>query len=120
MKALYRSPRLCGKRISLKSVMSVPRPTPNDAVAHSPTPSTVSIAASSKGDTRKQEAAWLMWCSENRIGPLYAGSSLRIKDGIHSFSWIQSGIAFRNDEKDRGNVAMYVDSIRSNFNNGLS
>ena len=54
----------------MKSVMSPPFPTPKDAVAHSPTPSTVRMAASSNGETRKHEAAWLMWCSANRIGPL--------------------------------------------------
>ncbi len=63
MKALYRSPRLWGKRISLSIVTSVPLPTPKEAVAHSPTPSTVRMAASSKGEGRKHDAAWLMWCS---------------------------------------------------------
>jgi hypothetical protein len=33
---------------------------------------------------------------------------------------IQTGIALRNDPNDLGNVAMYVESIRSNFRRGLS
>jgi hypothetical protein len=70
VKAEYKRPRLWGKRISLKMVMSVPLPTAKLAVAHSPTPSTVRMAASSKGETRKQEAAWLMWCSAKKMGPL--------------------------------------------------
>ncbi len=50
MNALYRSPSECGKRISRESVSFDPFPIPNVAVAHSPTPSTVSTAASSNGE----------------------------------------------------------------------
>src|SRR5260221_8805431 len=100
--------------------MSLPLPTPKEAVAHSPTPSTVRIADSSKGDTRKHEAAWLMWCSAKKIGPLYGRSSFRIIDGTHSFSLIHTGIALRNEPKERGNVATYVESMRSNLSSGLS
>ena len=41
-------------------------------------------------------------------------------EGTHSFSWSQSGMALRNEAKERGNVATYVDSMRSNFSKGLS
>jgi hypothetical protein len=67
VKALYRSPSECGKRISLTSRRSVPLPTPRLAVVHSPTPSTVRIAASSKGEQKNALAACERWCSLNRI-----------------------------------------------------
>ena len=43
--------------------MSLPRPTPNDAVAHSPTPSIVRKAASSNGEGKNALAACDSWCS---------------------------------------------------------
>src|SRR5438067_2411975 len=52
--------------------MSVPLPTPSPAVIHSPTPSTVRIAASSKGAQKNALAACERWCSLNRI--LLAGT----------------------------------------------
>src|SRR5262249_36981868 len=55
---LQNKPTECGKRISLTSRISVPRPTPRLAVVHSPTPSTVRIAASSNGEQKKVLAAW--------------------------------------------------------------
>ena len=64
------------------------------------------MAASSNGETRKQEAAWLMWCSAKRMGPRYGLSSRRMIDGTHSFSLIHTGIAFRNEPNERGKVAM--------------
>ena len=48
--AEYSSPSECGKRSSWSISMPAPRPTPTDEVAHSPTPSIVTIAASSKGE----------------------------------------------------------------------
>jgi len=48
--AEYSRPSECGKRSSRISSTSSPRPTPTDEVAHSPTPSIVTIAACSKGD----------------------------------------------------------------------
>jgi len=46
------------------------------AVVHSPTPSTVSIAASSNGDAKNALAAWERWCSLKRI--LAAGTPSRV------------------------------------------
>jgi hypothetical protein len=48
-------------------VSSVPNPRPVVAVAHSPTPSTVRIAASVKGEQKNALAAWDWWCSTNRM-----------------------------------------------------
>ncbi len=48
--AEYRRPSECGKRCSRSSSSVWPRPTPIDEVAHSPTPSIVTTAASSNGD----------------------------------------------------------------------
>src|SRR3989442_467509 len=47
---LYSHPKLSGKRNSFSKVISLPRPIPIELVAHSPTPSIVRIAASSKGE----------------------------------------------------------------------
>ncbi len=43
--------------------MSLPRPTPNEVVAHSPTPSMVRKAASSNGEGKNALAACDSWCS---------------------------------------------------------
>ena len=43
--------------------MSLPRPTPIEAVAHSPTPSIVRMAASSNGEGKNALAACDSWCS---------------------------------------------------------
>ena len=48
--AEYSSPIECGNRISSSSVSLLPSPRPTVVVAHSPTPSSVSTAAFSKGD----------------------------------------------------------------------
>src|SRR4051812_8844657 len=48
--AEYKRPNEWGKRISRSSVSRLPSPKPDDAVAHSPTPSSVSTAARSNGD----------------------------------------------------------------------
>jgi ABC-type iron transport system FetAB ATPase subunit len=47
--AEYRSPSECGKSIVSRMSMLLPSPTPRVVVFHSPTPSTVSTAASSNG-----------------------------------------------------------------------
>src|SRR5258708_6678573 len=54
----------CGNSICLVNWICVPRPTPQAAVSHSPTPSTVKIADSSKGEHRNALAACERWCSE--------------------------------------------------------
>ena len=96
-----------------------PFPCPIEEVAHSPTPSIVRTAASSKGDGKNADAACDSWCSAKRISPGNASSS-RIRSFIQSFSRIQSGIAFRNDRKPRGAKSRYVSKSRSNFRSGLS
>ncbi len=50
VKAEYSRPSECGKRSSRSSSRSLPRPTPIEDVAHSPTPSIVTTAACSKGE----------------------------------------------------------------------
>ncbi len=107
--------------------MSWPRPTASDVVVHSPTPSMVRMAASSKGDGKKALAAWLKWCSPNsslRSRSLAPGSmrrsSFRTRSFWNSFSRSHSGMAMRNDRNPRGAKARYVSSRRSNFKNGLS
>ena len=45
-----------------------------DVVAHSPTPSMVRTTASSNGDGKKAEAAWLSWCSAKRSLPSIAAA----------------------------------------------
>ena len=47
--------------------MRLPLPYPKLAVAHSPTPSSVRIAASSKGEGKKALAACDSWCSVKTI-----------------------------------------------------
>ena len=63
--AEYSSPSECGNRSSWVRSMRLPRPTPYEAVAHSPTPSSVKIAASSNGDGKNALAACDSWCSVN-------------------------------------------------------
>ena len=102
---------LCGQWISRTVSSVLPRPIATDVVAHSPTPSMVSTTASSNGEGKKAEAAWLWWCSAKRSLPstLPLGekaSSAFSKFGFwNSFSLIQSGIAMRNDWKPRGALA---------------
>ena len=83
--------------------MSLPRPTPIVAVAHSPTPSTVRIAASRNGEGKNALAACDSWCSAYRTGPFQPSAS-RIVRSWNSFSFIQSGPALRNEVKPRGAV----------------
>ena len=74
------------------------------AVAHSPTPSIVRIAASSKGEHRKAEAAWDWWCSANSSWPLKP-SVRSIAFGTQSFSFSQTGTDLAKDGSERGKVA---------------
>ena len=62
--AEYIKPKEWGKWISLVTFSVLPLPTAKEVVAHSPTPSMVKTAASSNGDGKNAEAAWLKWCSE--------------------------------------------------------
>src|SRR5678816_4502993 len=96
-----------------------------DDVAHSPTPSIVSTADSSNGEGKKADAACDRWCSvNNRL--LWSNpsskcfSDLTIWSFWNSFSFIQIGIAVRNDVNPFGAKLTYVSSRRSNFRNGLS
>jgi hypothetical protein len=63
-------------------------------VLHSPTPSTVRIAASSNGLGKKALAAWLSWWSVKSSGAVKApGNSRRITCRMKSFFLSQTGIA---------------------------
>jgi hypothetical protein len=62
------------------------------AVTQSPTPSTVRMAASWKGEQRKALAAWERWCSENKIRFLEIPSSASSFPEIQSLSIIQEVI----------------------------
>src|SRR3989442_9917887 len=100
VKALYRSPRECGNSICLQSLISLPRPTPYAAVTHSPTPSTVRMAASSKGEHRKALAACDKWCSENRTLFLGIPKSDCSLVGTHSLAITHEIIDSRNTRHD--------------------
>src|SRR5262245_49928282 len=93
----------------------LPFPCPIVAVDHSPAPSTVRIAESSKCDVKKLDAACDMWWSQNRI--FEPGTPMRfdIIDLIHSLSEIQRCIDSRNTAEERGNVAIAERSMRSNL-----
>ena len=80
-----------------------PSPTPKVAVVHSPTPSSVRIAASSNGLGKKALAAWLSWwsvkTSRARVGPPRPRRSVR---RMCSLSLSQSGMASRKLRKPAG------------------
>jgi hypothetical protein len=86
----------------------VPRPTPTLVVHHSPTPSEVRTAASSNGEGKKAEAAWLRWCSVNsslpsqRSAPGIPARASRSTPFWNSFSRSQTGTASLNERKPRG------------------
>ena len=72
MNTEYSRPSECGKRSSCVRSSWLAPPCPQSAVArpqvavvHSPTPSTVSTAASSNGEAKKALAAWERWWSTN-------------------------------------------------------
>ena len=93
-------------------------------VAHSPTPSTVNIAARWYGDGKNALAACDSWCSGKNVSdaaPIPAFSSaVSMSSGIHSFSFSHSGIAIMYDSSPFGATLKYVSSIRLNFVIGLS
>ena len=73
-----------------------PSPTPNVVVLHSPTPSSVRMAASSNGLGKKALAAWLSWWSvKTRRARVGFPSALRMVRRMCSLSLSQSGIARR-------------------------
>ena len=81
----------------------LPRPYPKLAVAHSPTPSRVRMAASSKGEGKKALAAWDSWCSVKTMRRRYRPCSpLLISRGRWSFWRSHRGIAFRNEANPAG------------------
>ena len=98
----------------------MPRPTPTVAVVHSPTPSTVRMAASGKGEQKKALAAWERWCSLNRIREGGSPSRFWRRCRIHILSPSQGIIASWNRRRERGNVCMHVSRRRSNLRNGFS
>ena len=84
--------------------MRLPRPTPKLAVAHSPTPSRVRIAASSKGEGKKALAAWrLVVLGEDAAlgGTCRRGRGSSPAAGAASPA-SHSGMAMRNERKPRG------------------
>jgi hypothetical protein len=101
--------------------MRLPAPRARLAVAHSPTPSSVRIAASSNGDGKNALAAWDSWCSVNtkRFAKAFP-SPLRISRGRCSFCRSHTGIARAKDRKLKGAKARCVSSRRSNLSTGLS
>ena len=87
--------------------MRISRPAPDArsvAVAHSPTPSTVRMAASSKGEQKNALAACERWCSLKRIFATGTPSSLWIRLLIQSLSASQAIIDSWNTRRDRGKV----------------
>ena len=81
--------------------MRFPSPTPRLAVAHSPTPSIVRMAAFSNGEGKNALAAWDSWCSVKTTGPSHPRAS-PMSSRIHSFFLSQTGMAFMKDEMPRG------------------
>jgi hypothetical protein len=80
----------------------------------------VRIAASSNGDVKKLAAACETWCSAKSSFEAGMPSFFVMWDFTHSLSLIQRCIDSRNTADERGNVAIAVSSIRSNFTNGFS
>ena len=97
-----------------------PRPIAIVEVVHSPAPSTVRIAASSKGDVKKLDAAWLTWWSAKRNFERGSFRRLAIIDLTQSLSLIHRCMDSRKTAALLGNVAMAVRSMRSNLTNGFS
>ena len=120
VKAEYRSPTEWGKRISLMTSILFPRPMAMVEVVHSPAPSTVRMADSSKGEVKKLLAAWLTWWSANRNLERGISRRLAIIDLIQSLSLIQRCMDSRKTEALFGKVAMAVRSMRSNLTKGFS
>ena len=75
-------------------------------VAHSPTPSTVRMAASSYGEGKNALAACDSWCSVKRTGALNPGPiPLRITPAMFAFSLSHVGMPAQNDWSPRGALA---------------
>ena len=90
------------------------------AVAHSPTPSTVRRAASSKGEQKNALAACERWCSENRSFARGTPSRSSISALTQSLSRSHVTMASRKSRVARGNICSDVMRIRSNFRKGFS
>ena len=106
VKALYSRPSECGKRISRSSERR-PVAAPKVAVAHSPTPSTVRIAASSKGEHRRRWRRASRWCSLNRIFRAAMPSRLRMCSSPRAcraarWSWRRRNLPRPRDRLQRG------------------
>ena len=94
---------------------------PQLAVVHSPTPSSVRMAASSKGLGWNALAAWDSWCVVKKSGPVYAPPSpASISRGRCSFFCSHCGMLRTNDPNPRGAKASEVSRMRSNFRSGFS
>src|SRR5450759_4957056 len=102
VKALYSSPIECGNSICFNKRTSLPRPIPYVVVTHSPTPSTVRIADSSKGEHKYALAACERWCSQNSNFSLLIPSSVWSVVPTQSLSIIHEIIDSRNTFQDCG------------------
>src|SRR5690242_6423365 len=93
---------------------------PQAAVNHSPTPSTVKIAASLNGEQKNVLAACDRWCSEKRTLSLpIPNSDCRVL-ATHNLSRIQPIMDSRKTFQDWGYVCKTLVRIRSSFRNGFS
>jgi hypothetical protein len=95
-------------------------PRPVVAVAHSPTPSTVMMAASSKGEQKNALAACERWCSENSTRSRGIPSFSVMRALTHSLSRSHVIMASRKTVEPRGNIWSEVMRMRSSFRNGFS
>src|ERR1035437_7609241 len=102
VKALYSKPSEWGNSICLVKRISLPRPIPYVPVTHSPTPSTVRMAASSKGEQRNALAACERWCSEKSTFSLGTPNSDSNLLATQSLSSIQVIIDSRKTFQDWG------------------
>ena len=116
----YRRPIECGKRTSCVRRIPQPLADPMVAVAHSPTPSTVRMPASSNGEQKKALAAWERWCSEKRILSRGTPSRSVMSALTHSLSESHVSVASRKTGSARGNICSEVIKIRSNLTKGFS
>ncbi len=127
VKAEYSSPSEWGKRASCVRATELgpappkgPAAVPVAVVVHSPTPSTVRRAASSKGEQKKALAAWDTWWSTKRI---FSGGTPRffwMNALTQSFSSNQVIMDSPNVFHERGNDRRVVVRMRSNLTRGFS
>ena len=126
VKTEYSRPTECGNASSCVSVRELPpplqspRPRPIAAVVHSPTPSTVRMAASSNGELKSALAACEAWCSTKRMREASIPRRSRMYSLIHSLSEIQRCMPSRKSRRERGKVARMVVNRRSAFTKGFS